>query len=152
MLSMLHIARRVMTSFAPVPGLIGGVLIGLSAVILMLGIGRVAGVSGIVSSALVPMDATDRPWRLAFVLGLPLGALVVTALGLKDWSSLTFPANMTMTAIAGLLVGVGTTLGSGCTSGHGICGLSRFSTRSIVATLTFMASGAATVFIVRHLI
>jgi uncharacterized protein len=141
-----------MTSFAPIPGLIGGVLIGLSAVILMLGIGRVAGISGIVANAMVATDATDRPWRLAFILGLPLGAILVTALGLKDWSNVTFPATMTMTAIAGLFVGVGTTLGSGCTSGHCICGLSRLSNRSIVATATFMASGAATVFIVRHLI
>jgi uncharacterized protein len=141
-----------MTSFAPIPGLIGGVLIGLSAVILMLGIGRVAGISGIVANAMVATDATDRPWRLAFILGLPLGAILVTALGLKDWSNVIFPATMTMTAIAGLFVGVGTTLGSGCTSGHGICGLSRLSNRSIVATMTFMASGAATVFIVRHLI
>jgi hypothetical protein len=141
-----------MTSFAPIPGLVGGVLIGLSTVILMLGIGRVAGISGIVSNAMVATDATDRRWRLAFIVGLPLGAILVTALGLKDWSNVTFPATMTMTAIAGLLVGVGTTLGSGCTSGHGICGLSRLSNRSIVATATFMASGAATVFIVRHLI
>jgi len=141
-----------MTSFAPIAGLIGGVLIGLSAVILMLGIGRVAGISGIVANAMVATDATDRPWRLAFILGLPLGAILVTALGLKDWSNVTFPATMTMTANAGLFVGVGTTLGSGCTSGHGICGLSRLSNRSIVATATFMASGAATVFIVRHLI
>jgi hypothetical protein len=141
-----------MTSFAPIAGLIGGGLIGLSAVILMLGIGRVAGISGIVANAMVATDATDRPWRLAFILGLPLGAILVTALGLKDWSNVTFPATMTMTAIAGLFVGVGTTLGSGCTSGHGICGLSRLSNRSIVATVTFMASGAATVFIVRHLI
>jgi uncharacterized membrane protein YedE/YeeE len=141
-----------MTSFAPVPGLIGGVLIGLSAVILMLAIGRVAGISGIVSNAMVATGSTDRPWRLAFILGLPLGAILVTAFGLKDWSNVTFPATMTTTAIAGLLVGIGTTLGSGCTSGHGICGLSRLSRRSIVATVTFMASGAATVFIVRHLI
>ena len=141
-----------MTSFAPIPGLIGGVLIGLSAVILMLGIGRVAGISGIVSNALINSDATDRSWRLAFMLGLPLGAILVTALGLKDWSGVTFPATTMTTAIAGLIVGIGTTLGSGCTSGHGICGLSRLSIRSIVATVTFMATGAATVFIVRHLI
>ena len=141
-----------MTSFAPIPGLIGGVLIGLSAVILMLGIGRVAGISGIVSNALINSDATDRSWRLAFMLGLPLGAILVTALGLKDWSHVTFPATMATTAIAGLIVGVGTTLGSGCTSGHGICGLSRFSRRSIVATAIFMATGAATVFIIRHVV
>ena len=141
-----------MTSFAPIPGLIGGALIGLSAVILMLCIGRVAGVSGIVSHAMMAPEATDRPWRLAFILGLPPGALLVTALGLKDWSHVTFPATMATTAVAGLIVGIGTTLGSGCTSGHGICGLSRLSGRSIVATVTFMATGAATVFIVRHLV
>jgi hypothetical protein len=94
----------------------------------------------------------DRSWRLAFILGLPLGALLVTALGLKDWSGLAFPATIPMTVVAGLLVGVGTTLGSGCTSGHGICGLARFSMRSVTATATFMATGAVTVFIIRHLI
>jgi uncharacterized protein len=141
-----------MTSFAPIPGLIGGALIGLSAVMLMLGIGRLAGISGIVSNAMVATDATDRPWRLAFILGLPLGAILVTALGLKDWSNVTFATSTMMTAVAGLFVGVGTTLGSGCTSGHGICGLSRLSYRSIVATATFMATAAATVFIVRHLL
>jgi uncharacterized membrane protein YedE/YeeE len=141
-----------MTSFAPVAGLIGGILIGLSAVLLMLTIGRTAGISGIVVNALTAGSAIDRSWRLAFMLGLPLGALLVTVLGWKDWSSVTFPATMPMTVVAGLLVGVGTTLGSGCTSGHGICGLARFSTRSIVATATFMASGIASVFIVRHII
>ena|ERR1700747_199980 len=134
-----------MTSFAPIPGLIGGALIGLSAVMLMLGIGRVAGISGIVSNAMVATDATDRPWRLAFILGLPLGGTLVTA-------HVTFATSTMMTAVAGLFVGVGTTLGSGCTSGHGICGLSRLSYRSIVATATFMATAAATVFIVRHLL
>jgi uncharacterized membrane protein YedE/YeeE len=140
-----------MTSFEPVAGLIGGILIGLSAVLLMLTIGRTAGISGIVVNALTAGGAMDRSWRLAFILGLPLGALLVTVLGWKEWSSVTFPATMPMTVVAGLTVGVGTTLGSGCTSGHGICGLARFSTRSIVATATFMASGIASVFIVRHI-
>jgi uncharacterized protein len=140
-----------MTSFAPVAGLIGGALIGLSAVLLMLTIGRTAGISGIVVNALTAGGAMDRSWRLAFILGLPLGALLVTVLGWKDWSSVTFPATMPMTVVAGLMVGAGTTLGSGCTSGHGICGLARFSPRSIVATATFMASGIASVFIVRHI-
>jgi uncharacterized protein len=140
-----------MTSFEPVAGLIGGILIGLSAVLLMLSIGRTAGISGIVVNALTAGGAMDRSWRLAFILGLPLGALLVTVLGWKEWSSVTFPATMPMTVVAGLTVGVGTTLGSGCTSGHGICGLARFSTRSIVATATFMASGIASVFIVRHI-
>jgi uncharacterized membrane protein YedE/YeeE len=141
-----------MTSFAPVSGLIGGVLIGLAAIILMLTIGRIAGVCGIVVNAMTASDAAGRLWRLAFILGLPLGALLVTALGLKDWSSISFPATMPTTVMAGLIVGVGATVGSGCTSGHGICGLARFSMRSVVATVTFMATGVATVFIIRHMI
>jgi uncharacterized membrane protein YedE/YeeE len=141
-----------MTSFAPVSGLIGGVLVGLAAIILMLTIGRIAGVCGIVVNAMTASDAAGRLWRMAFILGLPLGALLVTALGLKDWSSITFPATMPTTVTAGLIVGVGATVGSGCTSGHGICGLARFSMRSVVATVTFMATGVATVFIIRHII
>jgi uncharacterized membrane protein YedE/YeeE len=119
---------------------------------LMLTIGRIAGVSGIALNALIAGDTAGRSWRLAFVLGLPLGALAVTAVGWKDWSGLNFPASLPATVIAGFIVGVGSTLGSGCTSGHGICGLARFSLRSIVATLTFMATAAATVFVVRHMV
>jgi uncharacterized protein len=141
-----------MTNFAPISGLLGGALIGLAAVILMLTIGRIAGVSGIALNALIAGDTAGRSWRLAFILGLPLGALMVTAVGLKDWSSVSFPASLPVTVIAGLLVGVGSTFGSGCTSGHGICGLARFSLRSIVATATFMATAAATVFVVRHMV
>jgi uncharacterized protein len=141
-----------MTSFAPISGLVGGVLIGLSAVILMLTIGRIAGVCGIVVNAMTATDVMGRSWRFAFILGLPLGALLVTAVGLKDWSSISFPATMPVTVIAGLIVGAGATVGSGCTSGHGICGLARFSMRSAVATVIFMATGAATVFIIRHMI
>jgi uncharacterized membrane protein YedE/YeeE len=141
-----------MTSFAPVSGLVGGALIGLAAIILMLTIGRIAGVCGIALNAMTAGDAAGRSWRLAFVLGLPLGALLVSALGLKDWSSITFPATMPTTVIAGLIVGAGSTVGSGCTSGHGICGLARFSMRSVVATVTFIATGAATVFVIRHMV
>jgi uncharacterized protein len=141
-----------MTNFAPVSGLVSGTRIGLAAIILMLTIGRIAGVSGIVLKAITAGDAAGRSWRLAFILGLPLGALVVTAVGLKDWSSMSFPATMPTMVVAGFIVGVGSTLGSGCTSGHGICGLARFSMRSIVATVTFVASAAATVFVIRHLV
>ena len=95
-------------------------------------------------------DSKEAGWRLAFLIGMPLGALLVVGLGLKDLRDMTFPAGMLATIVAGLLVGVGTTLGSGCTSGHGVCGVARLSTRSIVATLTFMTTGFATVFIVRH--
>jgi uncharacterized protein len=141
-----------MTSFAPVSGLVGGALIGLASIILMLSIGRIAGVCGIALNAMVAHDAAGRPWRLAFILGLPLGALLVTVIGWKDWSGVTFSASTPMTIIAGFIVGVGSIAGSGCTSGHGICGLARFSMRSVVATVTFMATGVATVFIVRHMI
>jgi uncharacterized protein len=84
--------------------------------------------------------------------GIALGALLATAFGLKDWSSMSFPATMPTMVIAGFIVGVGSTFGSGCTSGHGICGLARFSMRSIVATVTFVASAVATVFVIRHMI
>ena len=141
-----------MTSFAPVSGLVGGALIGLAAIALMLTIGRIAGVCGIALNAMTARDAAGRSWRLAFILGLPLGALLVTAVGLKDWSGVSFPATMPMTVIAGFIVGFGSIVGSGCTSGHGICGLARFSMRSVVATVTFMATGAATVFIIRHVV
>jgi uncharacterized protein len=141
-----------MTSFAPVSGLVGGAFIGLASIMLMLGIGRIAGVCGIALNAMVTGDAAGRSWRLAFLVGLPLGALLITAIGWKDWSGVTFSASTPMTVIAGFIVGVGSIAGSGCTSGHGICGLARFSIRSVVATVTFMATGVATVFIVRHMI
>ena len=141
-----------MTDFAPVSGLAGGTLIGVAAVFLMHTVGRVAGVCGISVNALVPSDGAGRSWRLAFLLGLPLGAALVTALGLKDWSSVSFEAGLPVTVLAGFIVGIGSTFGSGCTSGHGICGLARLSPRSLVATATFMATAAATVFVTRHVI
>ena len=140
-----------MTTFAPMSGLIGGILIGFAAVLLMFTIGRIAGVCGIVVNAMAPADAAGRTWRLAFILGLPLGALVVSAVGWKGWSGVSFDASLPVAAIAGLLVGVRSTLGSGWTSGHSVCGIARFSPRSIVATATFMVTAAATVFVVRHL-
>ena len=141
-----------MTSFAPISGLVGGAFIGLSAIVLMLTIGRIAGVCGIALNAMTASDAAGRSWRLAFLLGLPVGALLVTAVGLKDWSGVNFPATVPTTILAGFIVGVGSIVGSGCTSGHGICGLARFSLRSVVATVTFLATGAATVFVIRHMI
>ena len=140
-----------MTVFAPYSALAGGVLIGVAAVLMMLGIGRIAGISGILLSVF-NREASSVGWRVAFIAGLPIGALVAVALGLRDLRGLIFPVDATTIAIAGLLVGVGTTLGSGCTSGHGICGVARLSLRSIVATILFMASGVATVFVVRHVL
>ena len=98
------------------------------------------------------MNSGPVGWRVAFIAGLPIGALFVLALGVRDLRGLTFPVDAWTMAIAGVLVGVGTTLGSGCTSGHGVCGVARLSKRSIVATIAFMASGFATVFVVRHLL
>lgn len=141
-----------MTVFDPLHGLIGGILIGFAAVLLMLGIGRIAGICGITLNVFSGRDTTNLPWRVAFLVGLPLGALLMSGLGLKDLDSLVMPASTSLTILAGLLVGIGTTFGSGCTSGHGICGLARLSPRSIAATLTFMATAAATVFIIRHVI
>jgi uncharacterized membrane protein YedE/YeeE len=139
-----------MTQFAPLSGLLGGSLIGLAAIVLMFTIGRIAGVSGIAVTALT--DGSGRSWRLAFLLGLPLGALLVTTAGLKDWSSVSFATPVPTTLVAGFLVGLGATIGAGCTSGHGICGLGRLSLRSLVATVTFIVTGVATVFVLRHLV
>lgn len=141
-----------MTTFSAISGLVGGALIGLAATILMLTVGRIAGVSGILLNTMTSRDTVGRSWRLAFVLGLPLGALLVTAIGLKDWSNISFPAGVPTMILAGLLVGAGSTFGSGCTSGHGICGLARLSMRSLVATATFITTAAATVFLIRHVV
>jgi uncharacterized protein len=130
--------------------LIGGVLIGLAAVTLMASLGRIAGISGIAAGALNAVRG-DRGWRLAFVAGLVIGPWLASLGGLRD--SLGPPlVSWPWMALAGLLVGLGTRLGSGCTSGHGVCGIARLSPRSLAATGAFMAAGVATVFIVRHLL
>ncbi|ASJ91892.1 YeeE/YedE family protein [Porphyrobacter sp. CACIAM 03H1] len=128
---------------APLPGLIGGVLIGLAAALMLLGAGRIAGVSGIAARAFgIAESSLPRAGAWAFLLGLPLGALIVTALTAAPAPAFASPVTL---AIAGLIVGIGTRLGSGCTSGHGVCGMSRLSQRSLVATATFMITGFATV-------
>lgn len=126
-----------MENFTPFSALLGGTLIGLGALLLMAGIGRIAGISGIVSQAL--FNREDRKWRLAFLAGLLIGP-VILGLFLSDLQYSTPDLNGT-TLLAGLLVGLGTAWGSGCTSGHGICGIGRFSLRSIIATLVFMVVG-----------
>ncbi|WP_333608261.1 YeeE/YedE family protein [Arsukibacterium sp.] len=126
-----------MDNFTPISALIGGSLIGLGALLLMVALGRVAGISGITSLAIFQREG--RSWRLAFVVGLLLGPLAVSLL-LSDFNFST-PELSVRTIIAGLLVGLGTAWGSGCTSGHGVCGIGRFSARSITATLVFMAAG-----------
>lgn len=133
-----------------VPPLLGGALIGLSASLLLLFNGRVAGISGIAGGLLAPTRG-DMGWRLAFLGGLGLGGLLLRALWPTALESPSAPGTATV-VVAGLLVGFGTRLGNGCTSGHGVCGLARGATRSWVATLTFMATGALTVFVVRHVL
>ena len=140
-----------MENFTPFASMIGGALIGASAVVLMLLNGRIAGISGITAGMVSLSGATpDRGWRIAFLAGIivaPLCLLLVT--GRPD---ITFGAPLPVMILAGLLVGFGTVLGNGCTSGHGVCGIARLSTRSIIATAVFMAAGIATTFIVRHLL
>jgi uncharacterized protein len=128
----------------PLQGLFGGLLIGLASAIMLLGLGRIAGVSGLVaqSLALTP-DRAPHSLPFAFIIGLPLGAFLISlTTGPLDAH---FPDSPVTLIVGGLLVGFGTRLGSGCTSGHGVCGLSRLSRRSMVATALFMASGFATV-------
>jgi uncharacterized membrane protein YedE/YeeE len=130
---------------------IGGVLIGLSAVLLMAFSGRIAGVSGIVGGLLPPKPATDRSWRLSFVLGLALAPLILRMA--TGASGIGAPAaDYPVLLAAGLLVGAGTAFGGGCTSGHGICGLARLSPRSVFAVTVFMAAAIVTVFVARHLV
>lgn len=137
-------------SFTPWLGLAGGALIGLASAGLMLADGRVAGVSGILGRSL-GASRGDLLWRLAFLAGLPLGAALARA-WLGDLNGFAITESLPLLAAGGLLVGYGTTLGSGCTSGHGVCGLARGSKRSLAATLAFMAAGVATVFASRHLL
>jgi uncharacterized membrane protein YedE/YeeE len=128
----------------PIRGLIGGLMIGMASAIMLLGLGRIAGVSGLAARATgITVDGAPRPLSIAFIVGLPLGALLV-ALILGPVEA-RFEQGVVTLVIGGLLVGFGTRLGSGCTSGHGVCGMSRLSARSLVATATFMLTGFATV-------
>jgi len=131
------------------PALIGGLLIGLSASLMMFFYGRIAGISGMISNLISPKHP-QKFASTAFLVGLIMGAALMSYFADIDSAPLT--KNPIYIIVAGLLVGYGTSLGSGCTSGHGICGISRLSLRSTVATLTFMASGILTVYIVRHVI
>jgi len=139
-----------MEHFTPVASLVGGMLIGLSASALLLFDGKVAGVSGIVGGLLSP-PKNDTLWRAVFIAGLLTGGLLF-----RLFSPHAFDIDVSRSAgavaLAGLLVGFGTRLGSGCTSGHGVCGLSRLSPRSLVATVTFIAAGVATVYLINHVL
>ena len=135
------------TSFTPWVALAGGALVGLAAALLVLFNGRVAGISGIVGGLLRPVRG-DADWRLAFIAGLCAAPLAWRAFAALP--RLHVDAGLPLLAVAGLLVGVGTRYGAGCTSGHGVCGLSRGSARSLAATAAFMAAGFAVVFVARH--
>ena len=140
-----------MEPISPLLAIAGGLLVGLAAALLLILSGRIAGVSGMAATALGIADK-GPPWpqAAAFVIGLPLGAWAVAAFVRAPQVEAT--SSVPMLIGAGLLVGFGTRLGNGCTSGHGVCGVARLSPRSIGATLTFMAAGFATVLVVRHLI
>lgn len=139
------------TAFTPVQSLTGGLLIGLSAVLLMLMLGRVMGATGIVAGLLSPVSRADWAWRAALVLGMVTAPALWFALR-GSWPAVQVPVSNATLALGGLAVGIGVTFGGGCTSGHGVCGLARLSPRSLVATLTFMGSTAATVYVIRHLL
>ena len=141
----------VITEFTPINALIGGTLIGLSAVLLMAANGRIAGASGIFAGLFTFGFGTEFGWRLVFIIGLLIGA-AWSDLFFYDTSKIAFSGNTASILFSGIIVGVGTVLGSGCTSGHGICGLSRFSKRSLAATCTFLAVAIITVFITRHVV
>lgn len=136
--------------FTPLASFGGGVLIGLAALILMAAKGRIMGVSGILAGLFGPVAGTDWSWRLVFVLGTLVGPFVLIWLR-GEPVAFEAVASGGQLWLAALLVGIGTAIGSGCTSGHGICGLARFSLRSLVAVLSFMVTGIATVFAVLHL-
>lgn len=139
-----------MANFTPLSGAIGGALIGLAAVLLMVFNGRIAGIAGIFAGMFDPTTA-DRDWRVTFVLGLLAAPLAAMLLGYTVPMP-QMPASYVVIVAAGLLVGFGTRLGNGCTSGHGICGLARLSPRSMVATGTFMAAAMVVVALMRHVI
>ncbi len=139
-----------MENFTPVSGLVGGLLIGVAATLLLLLNGRISGISGIVGGLLVP-KSSDAGWRVVFVAGLLLGAFGYM-LATGGAIPVKMQASMPVLVVAGLLVGFGTRLGSGCTSGHGLCGIARLSKRSIVASAVFFGVAMLIVFVVRHAI
>ncbi len=139
-----------MENFTPVSGLVGGLLLGLAAALLLLLSGRISGISGIVGGLLAP-KSSDAGWRVVFLVGLLLGAFGYM-LATGGVIPVRLQASMPVLVVAGLLVGFGTRLGSGCTSGHGLCGIARLSKRSIVASAVFFGVAMLTVFLTRHAI
>ncbi len=138
-----------MEDFTPWSALVGGAMIGLSASILINGLGRIAGISGIIGG--VRADPQELPWRGAFIVGLVLGSMLCMS-GPVPPLEIAIDANVPTIIAGGLLVGFGTRLGSGCTSGHGVCGIARLSPRSLAATVVFMATAILVVFVTRHIV
>ena len=139
-----------MENFTPVSALIGGLLIGASAALFLVLNGRIAGISGILGG-LLPPERGEVGWRLAFLAGMFIAPLVYVAFG-GALPAIGLDASLPLLVVAGLIVGFGTRLGAGCTSGHGVCGIGRGSPRSLAATAVFMATAIATVFITRHVL
>lgn len=140
-----------MTEFTPLSGFVGGLMIGAAALVVLIAQGRIAGISGLLGTAMQPHPEGGRGWRIAFLVGLPVGALLfdrISADGLQVQPQVGLPLML----LGGLLVGFGTRMGNGCTSGHGVCGIARLSNRSILATVTFMLVAGITVFVMRHVI
>lgn len=139
------------TAFTPYASLVGGLFIGLAAVLLMLTLGRIAGTTGIVTGLFFPADFDDWLWRAAMLAGMATAPALI-ALSTGEMPTIAVPVSYLALAVGGAVVGIGVVLGSGCTSGHGVCGLARLSPRSLAATLTFMITTAVTVFLIRHVI
>jgi hypothetical protein len=139
------------TDFTPLTSLAGGILIGLASTLLMLFAGRVMGATGVLAGLFQPSSRQDFAWRAALLAGMVTGPAIVWLIS-GAMPAVTVPVSTMALVTGGLIVGVGVTFGSGCTSGHGVCGMARLSPRSIAATLTFMVTTFATVFIIRHVI
>ena len=137
------------TAFTPFQSLGGGALIGLAAVLLMFGLGRIFGATGILSGLVFFENREELSWRAALVIGMILAPMLIFGVT-GAMPALTIPVSPAMIVIGGIIVGLGASLGSGCTSGHGVCGLSRLSIRSLVAVPTFMVTAVITVFVIRH--
>ena len=138
------------TMFTPIASFGGGLLIGLGAVLLMLGLGRIMGATGIMSGLVFAENTPEFSWRLALAAGMIVAPGLIYAVS-GTMPAIDVPISPLMIVIGGVIVGLGASLGSGCTSGHGVCGLSRLSIRSVVAVPTFMATAAITVFVIRHM-
>lgn len=139
------------TAFTPLLSLGGGVLIGVASVLLMATLGRIFGATGILAGLLQPADMADWSWRAALFAGMVSGPVAVL-LATGQMPVVQVPVSLPMLLVGGFIVGVGVTFGSGCTSGHGVCGMARLSPRSIIATITFMITTAITVYVIRHVL